>query len=176
VSGITETWKGRVTMDATFSAEEHFTRGRARFEAGEEEAAFEHFRAAHGLQRASALYTSWYGLCLALVERRFNKGLELCRLAVKDEFFNPELYLNLARVHLAFGFKAEGLRYLRRGLMIDPSNEIIRNELDRLGRRQQPVLRFLPRRHPLNRLLGRVRRRLSPGAEVLESIDGAVAS
>jgi tetratricopeptide (TPR) repeat protein len=162
-------------MDATLSAEQHFLRGRSLFEAGEEEAAFEHFRAAYGLQRAAARYASWYGLSLALVERRFNKGLELCRGAVKEEFFNPELYLNLARVHLAFGFKAEGLRYLRRGLMIDPSNETIRGEIDRLGRRRQPVLRFLPRRHPLNRLLGRVRRRFRADAEVAEAIDGAVA-
>jgi hypothetical protein len=146
-------------MEATLTAEEHFARGRALFEDGCEEAAFEHFRAAHGLARGSARYASWYGLSLALVERRFNKGLELCRAAVKDEFFNPELYLNLARVHLVFGFKAEGLRYLRRGLMIDPGNETIRGELTRMGRRQRPVLGFLPRRHLLNRLLGRVRRR-----------------
>ena len=152
-------------MNATLSADEHFARGRARFEAGAEEAAFEHFRAAYGLQRSCARYASWYGLCLALVERRFNKGLELCRCSVKEEFFNPELYLNLARVHLAFGFKAEGLRYLRRGLMIDPSNDTIREEVARLGRRQQPVLRFLPRRHPLNRLLGRVRRRFGSAGE-----------
>jgi hypothetical protein len=30
-------------------------------------------------------------------------------------------------VHLAFGFKAEAIRYLRRGLMIDPASEPIRN-------------------------------------------------
>lgn len=162
-------------MDATLTAEEHFSRGRSRFEAGEEGAAFEHFRAAYGLQRSSARYASWYGLCLALVDRRFNKGLELCRGAVKEEFFNPELYLNLARVHLAFGFKAEALRYLRRGLMIDPASTLIRNELDRLGRRQQPVLRFLPRRHPLNRLLGRFRRRVGGEIAPTEARDGAIA-
>lgn len=151
-------------MDATLSAEEHFTRGRALLEEGRADAAFEHFRAAHGLQRGCARYSSFYGLCLALVERRFNKGVELCRAAVKDEFFNPELYLNLARVHLDFGFKSEGLRYLRRGLMIDPANAAIAAELARLGQRRRPVLRFLPRRHLLNRWLGRVRTRVLGGA------------
>lgn len=150
-------------MDATRSAEEHYTRGRMLLEQGRADGAFEHFRAAHGLQRGCARYASFYGLCLALVERRFNKGLELCRAAVKDEFFNPELYLNLARVHLDFGFKSEGLRYLRRGLMIDPANQAIAAELARLGQRQRPVLRFLPRRHVLNRWLGRVRSRLVGG-------------
>ena len=37
------------------------------------------------------------------IERAFDRALELCRSAAKEEFFNPELYHNLARVHLAFG-------------------------------------------------------------------------
>jgi hypothetical protein len=68
---------------------------------------------------------------------------------------NPELYHNLARVHLAFGFKAEAIRYLRRGLMIDPANAAMLTELNELGMRRSPTLSFLPRRHPMNRLLGR---------------------
>lgn len=148
-------------MDATLTAEEHFTRGRELLRNSDAAGAFEHFRASYGLKRDCARYASFYGLCLALVERRFNKGLELCRAAARDEFFNPELYLNLAKIHLAFGFKAEALRLLRRGLMIDPSHAEIREELESLGRRQPPVLTFLPRRHVLNRLFGRLRNRLA---------------
>ncbi len=146
-------------MDARWSAEEHFQRGQERLDAGRPDAALEHFRAAHTLQRDNPRYRSSYGLCIGLVERRFNKALELCGSAVKEEFFNPDLYLNLARVHLAFGFKAEGLRYLRRALMIDPANAAAQRELRELGERRRPVLKFLPRRHVLNRLLGRARRR-----------------
>lgn len=145
-------------MDARFSADEHFRRGQDWLDAERAAAALEHFRAAHSLQRDNPRYRSYYGLCVGLVERRFNKALELCSSAVKEEFFNPDLYLNLARVHLAFGFKAEGLRYLRRALMIDPGNEGARTTLEQLGRRRRPVLRFLPRRHLLNRWLGRARR------------------
>jgi len=118
--------------------------------------ALEHFRTAHQVDRANPRYRSFYGLGLALVERRFDRALELCRSAAKEEFFNPDLYHNLARVHLAFGFKAEALRYLRRGLMIDPGNSAMLAELQDLGMRRRPVLSFLPRRHPVNRLLGRV--------------------
>lgn len=160
-------------MDARFGAEEHFQRGRERLQARDAEAAFEHFRAAYSLQRDNPRYRSFYGLCVALVERRFNKGLELCGAAVKEEFFNPDLYLNLARVHLSFGFKAEGLRYLRRALMIDPANADAQAELRRLGLRKRPVLGFLPRRHLLNRWLGRARKHLGaegegPGGAPLE--------
>jgi len=146
-------------VDATFSAEEHGRRGSAALAEGDTNAALGHFRAAHRLDPTSARYRSYHGMCLGLAERRFDKALELCRSAAKEEFFNPELYHNLARVHLAFGFKAEGIRYLRRGLMIDPSNAAIAAELHGLGYRRSPVLPFLRRQHALNRWLGRIRSR-----------------
>lgn len=140
------------------TAEEQYRRGRDLLAAGQFAEALEHFRKAHNLDQANPRYRSFYGLGLALVDRRFDRALELCRSAAKEEFFNPELYHNLSRVHLAFGFKAEAIRYLRRGLMIDPSNGEMLGELQSLGMRSAPLLTFLPRRHPINRLLGRVRR------------------
>ncbi len=151
-------------MGVHFTAEEHYRRGKDLLTRGSEAEAFDYFRTAHSLDRNNPRYRSYYGLGLALVERRFNEGLELCRSAAKEEFFNPELYHNLARVHLAFGFKAEGMRYVRRGLMIDPGNSGMLDELRRLGERRLPVLRFLPRRHPINRWLGRIRHQREPGA------------
>jgi tetratricopeptide (TPR) repeat protein len=144
-------------MQVSFTAEEHYRRGKELLKAGEERQAFEHFRISSNLDPANPRYRSHYGLGLALVERRFDRALELCRSAAKEEFFNPELYHNLARVHLAFGFKAEAIRYLRRGLMIDPGNSPMLDDLHQLGMRQSPILGFLPRRHPMNRWLGRCR-------------------
>jgi tetratricopeptide (TPR) repeat protein len=147
-------------MHGTIAAEEHYRRGKELLEAGDESAAYEHFQTAATLAPHCPRYQSYYGLGLALVDRRFHRAVEICRAAAKEEFFNPEVYHNLARVHLAFGFKAEGIRFLRRGLMIDPVNEGLRGALARLGLRQLPVLRFLPRGHLVNRLLGRVRERI----------------
>jgi tetratricopeptide (TPR) repeat protein len=156
-------------MDATFTADEQYRRGRQLLAEGQDEDALACFRAAHRLDPTNARYRSYYGLGLALCERRFSEALELCRSAAKEEFFNPDLYHNLARVHGAFGFKSEAIRYLRRGLMIDPANPGMSTDLDELGRRRQPVLQFLPRRHPINRLLGRLRHRL-PQRSVAGSI------
>ena len=144
-------------MQVSFTAEEHYRRGKELLKKGKERDAFDHFRTSHNLDPANPRYRSHYGLGLALVERRFDRALELCRSAAKEEFFNPDLYHNLAKVHLAFGFKAEAIRYLRRGLMIDPGSAAMVDDLRRLGVRQSPVLGFLPRRHPMNRLLGRCR-------------------
>jgi len=146
-------------MDANFSAEEHFCQGEAALAEGDYAGALEHFRAAHRLDPTSPRHRSYFGLCLGLAERRFDKALELCRSAAKEEFFNPALYHNLARIHMAFGFKAEAIRHLRRGLMIDPSDEAIAEDLQRLGVRRHPMLAFLRRRHPMNRWLGRLRNR-----------------
>lgn len=146
-------------MDHRFSAGEHFRLGMEALEANEGAPSLEHFAAAHRLEPGNARYRSYHGLCLGLTERRFDKALELCRSAAKEEFFNPALYHNLARVHLGFGFKNEGIRYLRRGLMIDPGNREIGVEMERLGVRRRPTLRFLHRGHLVNRWLGRIFRR-----------------
>jgi tetratricopeptide (TPR) repeat protein len=146
-------------MDATFSSEEHFHQGQAELERDRIDAALEHFRAAQRLDPTSPRYRSYYGLCLGLGERRFDRALELCRSAAKEEFYNPSLYHNLARLHLAFGFKSEGIRFLRRGLMIDPQNPPILAEMRQLGVRRRPVLGFLRRGHIFNRWFGRLRNR-----------------
>jgi tetratricopeptide (TPR) repeat protein len=150
-------------MDASFSAEEHFRRGESALRDGCFAEALENFRSAHRLDPASPRFRSYCGLAIGLVERRFDKALELCRAAAKEEFFNADLYHNLARVHLAFGFKAEGIRYLRRALMIDPRHEPTLSDLQELGVRRRPVLGFLRRDNFLNRLCGRLLRRLAGG-------------
>lgn len=100
---------------------------------------------------------SLLGLSVAYVDRDLEKARTLCESAAKQEFFNPDVYLNLARVYLVFGRRAEAMRYLRRGQMIDPGNGTIRQEMELLGRRRIPILPFLPRRHPINRALGGAR-------------------
>jgi tetratricopeptide (TPR) repeat protein len=147
-------------METTCRADEHFRCGLAELEAERFDQALEHFRTAQKMDPARPAFRSYFGLCLGLTERRFDKALELCRSAAKEEFYNAGLYHNLARVHLAFGFKAEAIRYLRRGLMIDPKCQAILAELESLGQRQGPVLAFLRRQNLLNRWLGRVRQRL----------------
>jgi tetratricopeptide (TPR) repeat protein len=144
-------------MGSSLSENTIFQQGREYFENGQYARALESFEQAHARDEDDATVRSYYGLCVGLVEHNFERAAELCRSAAKQEFFNPEQYLNLARVHLSFDFKAEGIRYLRRGRMIDPGHLGIAAELAQLGVRGQPVLAFLPRRHMINRWLGAIR-------------------
>ena len=155
---------GESEMNKQIPVQEAFERGRRLLEQGSPEAALEPLLTAHDQAPDNARLRSYYGLCLGLVERRFEESLDLCQSALKQEFYNPDLYLNVARVHLCFGFKAEGIRYLRRGKLIDPGNQDIQQELLRVGCRRRQVLAFLPRRHLLNRWLGRLTNWIGNGA------------
>jgi len=124
------------------------------------DAALTQLRAAQERAPDHAQIRSFLGLAIARGEGDFAAARTLCEDAAKQEFFNPQLYLNLAKVYLRFGRRSEALRYLRRGQMIDPGHAGIREAIGSLGRRRLPILPFLPRRHPVNRVLGNARSRL----------------
>ena len=143
-----------------FTPEEHHRRGVALLEGGHSHEAFEHLSRAYLAEPQNARYRSSYALGLALVRGQFTGAVELARSAVRQEFYNPETYLSLARIYMAFDFKAEAVRFLRRGLMVDPEHERLQRKLHELGVRRRPPIRFLPRSHLLNRLLGRLHARM----------------
>ncbi len=147
-------WKPRLS-----DAAEHYRLGRELIDR-DPESALGHLRTAHTVDPASPMHRAYYGLAIGLAERRFNKALELCQSAVKEEFFNPEAYCVLARLHVAFGFKAEAVRFFERAAHIDPGDAGIREQIRILGVRKRPVLGFLKRDHRLNRWFGRIRHRI----------------
>jgi len=111
-------------------------------------------------QDAPAALQSYYGLCLAALNRDVKNGIEHCRGALKREFFLPDLYLNLGKVYLFANQKANAIQIFYKGLKLDDDHVGICSELNRLGLRMNPVIVFLPRRHFLNRVLGRLRYRI----------------
>ena len=139
------------------NAREAFEQGRLALRSNDFRSALVSLREAQVLAPDHAQIRSSLGLAVALGERNFESARTLCESAAKQEFFNPELYLNLARVYLSVGRRPEALRYLRRGQMIDPGHVEIREAIADLGMRRLPILPFLPRRHVVNRMLGSVR-------------------
>lgn len=109
-------------------------------------------------------YLSYYGLCLAMASDRVGEAREICESAVEAEFYNPDLYLNLGRVCLRARDRAAAFGALIRGLQLNPRHAGILKEIRRLGIRRRPVLRFLDRSHPLNRVLGRLRETVARAA------------
>lgn len=144
-------------MSGILSPEESLRRAQELLRSGLEMAALEHFASAHERAPEDPRYRSHYGWAVAMIEHRVERGLSLCRSALRDGADQPEAYHNLARILLAHGRKAEAIKYIRRGLMVDARNPGLVLEWRRLGVRRAPVLSFLPRRHFVNRLLGRLR-------------------
>ena len=147
-----------------FTPEDHYRRGLALLDSGHGQDAFEHLSRAYLSDPQSATYRSAYALGLALVRGQFLGAVELARGAVREEFYNSDLYMNLARIYAVFGFKAEAIRHLKRGLMVDPENRGLRDTLASYGVRRRPPLRFLPRGHVVNRFLGRIHARIAGGS------------
>jgi len=141
-------------------AQRLFDDGRAALDSNRVSEALESLRQASAEAPENAQIRSVLGLALARSDGAFSEARTLCEEAASQEFFNPELYLNLAKVYLHFGRRFEALRYLRRGQMIDPEHDEIQKSISSLGNRGLPLVPFLPRRHPVNRALGAARSRV----------------
>ena len=121
-------------------------------------AALSYFERAYAV-RKTPLTASYYGQCLATQRGKVSDAIVLCEGAIALEPHEPRHYLNLAKVYLKAGRKADCLETLRKGLAQGDEPEI-RQLLETIGIRKASVFPFLPRRHFLNRYLGLVLSRL----------------
>jgi predicted Zn-dependent protease len=103
-------------------------------------------------------YLSYYGLSLARAGMSTAEAISICRQTVRRHKNHPVLWLNLGRVYIIAGKKQRALEALDRGTQLAPGNRVLANELAQLDRRSDPVLRMLPRSHPVNVALGKLRR------------------
>lgn len=110
------------------------------------------------------LLYAYLGYGIAKTQRQVDEGLKLCRRAVEQDLYQPESYYFLARTCLLGGDRREASIVVDRGLRVDSTHAGLAALRAELGQRRQPVLGFLPRRHPVNRWLGLIRHRLlGPG-------------
>jgi tetratricopeptide (TPR) repeat protein len=146
-------------------AEEAFRKGLNALRGGETAVARALFEAAIKLERRSGAnkiqprYLSYYGLTLMEDPTRRPMALDCCRRAVKDEFFNAVLFLNLSRVYLRLGNRAEAHKAAMRGLALEPKHSAIQQHLSQMGVRGRPTIPFLDRSNFLNVTLGRMFRK-----------------
>ena len=108
--------------------------------------------------RAPMPYLSYYGLSLAMISgSKVNEARAICERTVRVEFFNPDLYLNLARVCVRAGDRRAAFNALVGGLKLNPRHAGLIREIRRIGIRHQPIVPFLDRAGTVNRMLGRLR-------------------
>jgi tetratricopeptide (TPR) repeat protein len=105
----------------------------------------------------AAVGLSYFGLCLALVQKKYRPAIDLCRRALDLEFYNGDHYVNLARVYLAAGQRRKAVDIAESGLKLLPDHEGLQRVRRSLGVRERPPVPFLNRSHPINVTLGQAR-------------------
>ena len=106
-------------------------------------------------------HLSYHGVLVALTEGKLEDGTRLCARALRAAPYDPEMYLNLARVHFRAHKGNLAVEVLRKGLRIDEDDRALRRELQRMNPRATPALDFLSRSNPVNRYIGLTRTRLT---------------
>jgi tetratricopeptide (TPR) repeat protein len=134
-----------------------FREGLARLRDGDAIAAIELLRQAAKRDPENPYYLSYFGLGLGHAEGMWGEAERLCHRAVCRGRRQAQLYLNLAEVYVASGRRQAAADTLALGLHYLPYDARLQGEFCKLIIRRQPVLRFLPRSHAVNRILGRLR-------------------
>lgn len=101
-------------------------------------------------------YLSYLGVCIAMQDKKATEALVLCESAVEEEFYRPELYSNLGKVHLLLGNRRKAYKAFTKGLALDTNNKDIRKEMEKMGSRKEPVFPFLSRKNILNKYTGKL--------------------
>jgi len=100
---------------------------------------------------------SYFGLCLALVSRKYKAAIELCKRAIDLEFYHGEHYANLTRVYAAAGNRKKAIDTAEAGLRVAPDDDELLRARKGLGIRSRPAVPFLDRSNPINVSLGQSR-------------------
>ena len=100
---------------------------------------------------------SYFGLVLALVQKKYKEGIDLTRRAIELEFYNGAHYANLTRIYAAAGNRKKAVEAAEEGLRVAPESEHVLAARAELGNRARPALPFLDRSHPINITLGQSR-------------------
>ena len=108
-------------------------------------------------KRFAASAFSYYGLCVAMVRRKYAEAVKYCNISVKANFMDPEHRINLALVYLERDDRKNAVKNLEAGLRLHPSNKRIHEIFREIGRRKALIFSFLSRRNPLNVWLGKLR-------------------
>ncbi len=101
---------------------------------------------------------SRYGLCVAMVRRRYAEAVKYCKISLKTKPRDPDHHLNLAMVYSERNQRKLAIEAINTGLRVNPKHSGLNRLHDELGRRNPPVLSFLHRSNPLNIWLGKLLR------------------
>ncbi len=117
-------------------------------------------RELEGLDPGSPEVRALRAAAASLLSGRARQGIRPCLEVARRFGASSDLLAALGLLLLGSGDRARAVRAFRAGLRMCPRHPALRARLREMGHRRRPVLPFLPRSHPANRWLGRIRHRL----------------
>jgi Flp pilus assembly protein TadD len=136
-----------------------FKRGVELLRDGDPGRAFECLRSAAEVEQRNPFYLSFLGLAVARAHKKWAAALELCESALRLKPNEATFYLNLSEVYLAAGRREDAVEVLDSALRHFRSDNRVKRQRGKLGKRGNPVIPFLDRQNFLNRNLGQLRHR-----------------
>ncbi len=119
--------------------------------------ALPHMRRAVALEENNPHYLSYFGVVIALAEKKWATAELYCRTALLRKDDEARFHLNLAQVYLSAGRWQYAVQTLKIGLQCAKRRCLLIRALCRLVVRRSPLLPFLDRKHFLNYYSGIVR-------------------
>lgn len=102
---------------------------------------------------------SYYGLLLAMIEKKNKLGIDCCRAAISSQFYDSAHYINLIKIYNLAKSRRLAIEVLEEGMSRMPKDESLLKMRDQMRYRSRPVVSFFHRDHVVNQYLGRIRGR-----------------
>jgi Flp pilus assembly protein TadD len=146
--------------DSTAESQVLFTTAVGQITSNNYRDALTHLMGALRISPGNAEYLSYFGLCVAHVDQDFERAVDVCLRATVEVRDNPVLFINLGRVYRLRGDNRAAYKQFQRAWRLDRRHPATAAELTRMGIRRPPFIRFVSRKHWINRHLGWVRAEL----------------
>ena len=111
----------------------------------------------HSTARPQMRYLSYYGLSFAMAHGPTREAIRACETAASNEFYNPDMLLNLGKVYMMAGKTTRAMEAFERGIRLSPRHKGLKAAQGRSERRKRRSVGWLRRDHPVNYWLGRMR-------------------
>jgi tetratricopeptide (TPR) repeat protein len=119
---------------------------------------------------AAPLGLSYYGLCIAKVEKKTKAGAELCQKAIELQFYEGKHWANLVRVYIAGNSRRKAIETLENGLRKLKTDKDLIRVREEIGYRKAPYIRFLRRQNPINKIFSRSMPQLQRRGRVITTV------
>lgn len=104
---------------------------------------------------------SYFALCVAKVEHKGKRAIDLCRQAIDLHPGDGRHHANLVRLYIILKSRKSAIDTLEEGLRRMPKDEMLIAVREEIGYRKLPSLSWLSRTHPLNKAYGELSNSLS---------------